>query len=63
MNAITAEMLTMTQRKRNRWSAFAVGASIVCSILLMISAIAAASAHQKYLAEIEHAQPQAVSRP
>ena len=50
----------MTQQKRNRWSTFAMGASLFCSVLLLISAIAAA-AHQRNTTDSQ--QPYTVSQP
>jgi len=50
----------MTQQKRNRWSTFAMGASLFCSVLLLISAIAAAAHHRN---TPDPQQPYTVSQP
>jgi hypothetical protein len=50
----------MTQQNRNRWSTFAMGASLFCSVLLLISAIAAAH-HRNTTTDAQ--QPYTVSQP
>lgn len=53
MNATAMETTEMTKTARNRLSVLAWTASILCSVLLLISAIAAAEHKREHAAAVE----------